>query len=269
MKDHLSELVGRHAGDPSRQLWIAREYLQARILQSLQESGVFTQWAFQGGTALRFLYSLPRFSEDLDFSMVTAGDQPGFEPAIGRARTDLIAEGYSVTLKLKAEKTVAAAFLRFPGLPYELGLSPHAEQTLSVRVELDTQPPQGATLETTIVRRHILLNLHHHDRPSLLAGKLHAVLSRPWCKGRDLYDLAWYLSDREWPEPNLAYLNTALKQTGWTGPALSQGNWRSVTAERIEGLDVHTALEDVRPFLERPSDSRMVTRENLLRLLQG
>ena len=75
----------------------------------------------------------------------------------------------------------------------------------------------GPPLDTTLVRRHVLLNLHHHDRASLLAGKLHAVLQRPFLKGRDLYDLIWYLSDKDWPDPNLVLLNNALNQTGWTG----------------------------------------------------
>ena len=65
------------------------------------------------------------------------------------------------------------------------------------------------------------LNLCHHDKPSLLAGKLHAVLSRKWTKGRDLYDLVWYLADRTWPAPNLALLNAALAQTGWKGPVMT------------------------------------------------
>ena len=269
MKDHLRELVDRHEGHANLRLWIAREYLQARILQSFQESGAFTEWAFQGGTALRFLYSLPRFSEDLDFALVKAGSETRFGSAIERARTTLEAEGYGVAAKVKEEKTVAAAFLRFAGLPFELELSPHSEQVLSVRVELDTNPPAGATLDTTMVRRHILLNLHHHDRSTLLAGKLHAVLSRPWCKGRDLYDLAWYLSDSTWPEPNIAFLDAALRQTGWAGLPVSQVNWRRVTAEKIESLDVRSALEDVRPFLERPADADMVNRDALLRSLKG
>jgi hypothetical protein len=55
----------------------------------------------------------------------------------------------------------------------------------------------------------------------LLAGKLHAMLSRPWLKGRDLFDLVWYLADRNWPAPNPVLLNNALKQTGWDGPLLT------------------------------------------------
>jgi len=79
----------------------------------------------------------------------------------------------------------------------------------------------NAVLATTVIRRHVVLQLQHHDRASLLAGKLHAILQRPYLKGRDLYDLAWYLSDREWPAPNLEYLNNALLQTGWQDMAFS------------------------------------------------
>lgn len=67
------------------------------------------------------------------------------------------------------------------------------------------------------MRRHVTLRLHHHDRAALLAGKLHALLQRPYTKGRDLYDLIWYLSDSAWPAPNLTLLNAALRQTGWGG----------------------------------------------------
>jgi hypothetical protein len=73
----------------------------------------------------------------------------------------------------------------------------------------------------------------HHDRPSLLAGKLHAILQRPWTKGRDLLDLLWYLSDPEWPKPNLALLNAALLQTGWDREAITSDNWRLVVRERV------------------------------------
>jgi hypothetical protein len=267
MKDHLRSLVEKQAGGSLQKLCIAREYLQARILQSLQDDGVFARWAFKGGTALRFLYAMPRFSEDLDFAVAQSGVEVGMDSAVRRVETSLAAEGYRLNVKLKTEKTVATSFMRFAGLPYELGLSPHTDQVLSVRVEVDTNPPDGATLATTMVRRHVLLNLQHYDRASLLAGKLHAVLSRPWCKGRDLFDLAWYLADRDWPEPNIPLLIAALEQTGWTGTPLSSSNWRAVTAERLESVDWNQARDDVRPFVERSQDIELLEAEKLRRLL--
>src|SRR5207237_623298 len=103
-------------------------------------------------------------------------------------------------------RVVHSAFVRFPGLLHDLGISPHATEVLAVKIEVDTNPPRGAVLETTIVRRHATLHLQHHDRPSLLAGKLHAVLQRPYVKGRDLFDLIWYLADPDWSPPNLTLL---------------------------------------------------------------
>jgi hypothetical protein len=121
--------------------------------------------------------------------------------------------------------------------------------------------------ETTVVRRHVTLNLCHHDRASLLAGKLHAILSRPWTKGRDLFDLVWYLADRTWPAPNLNLLNAALTQTKWAGPVMTAANWRPHIRKHVRGLDWEQARSDVRPFLERQRDLDLVTTDVLDELL--
>jgi predicted nucleotidyltransferase component of viral defense system len=268
MKSHLKNLVDGTDGSVNQRISIAREYLQARILQSFQEDGVFSRWAFQGGTALRFLFSIPRFSEDLDFALIRVGEDAGFERALRRTQSAFREEGYDTIVKSKTEKTVASAFVDFEGLLYELGLSPQRRQIFSVKVEVDTNPPASATFETTLVRRHVTLNLHHYDKASLLSGKLHALLSRPWCKGRDLYDLAWYLTDRTWPEPNLVLLNSALRQTGWKGPELGAGNWRTAVLEKLGGVDWAAARSDVLPFLERPREVELIRPEHFGPLLQ-
>jgi predicted nucleotidyltransferase component of viral defense system len=266
MKEYLRQLAEQATNDLLRSC-IVREYLQARILESLQDNGVFLRWAFVGGTALRFLYSIPRFSEDLDFSLITPGEEAGFRSALERAKRSFELEGYKNEIKLSDKKTVSSAFIRFPGLLYELGMSPHASQALSIKVEVDKNPPEGAIIETTVVRRHVTLRLCHYDRASLLAGKLHAVLSRPWAKGRDLYDLAWYLAERSWPEPNLVLLNAALKQTGWTGPLMTPKSWRKEVRQRLAALDWDKARDDVRPFLERERDLSLVAMETIGHLL--
>jgi hypothetical protein len=136
-----------------------------------------------------------------------------------------------------------------------------------VKIEVDTDPPAGARLETTLVRRFVTLRLLHHDRSSLLAGKLHAVLQRSWTKGRDLFDLLWYLSDPEWPEPNLDLLNDALLQTGWGGERLLPENWRNAVRERLRELDWPRVVSDVGPFLEPSADVELLTLENMLSLI--
>jgi hypothetical protein len=115
------------------------------------------------------------------------------------------------------------------------------------------------------VRRHVLLNLRHYDRASHLAWKLHAILARRFIKGRDLFDLAWYLADGKWPEPNIELLRNALAQTAWNGPQVDAASWRDVVADRIVGIDWTAALADVRPFLESQGPLPL-TREGLVEL---
>ncbi len=266
MKEYLRHLIEQTDG-PLTGLSVVREYMQARMLESIQDTGTFNRWAFVGGTALRFLFSIPRFSEDLDFSVIQPGGDVGFKRPLAEMKRVLSREGYAIEIRLKEAKTVAVAWIRFPGLLFEFGLSARASQALSIKLEVDTRPPAGAELETTIVRRHVTLNLCHHDKPSLFAGKLHAVLSRKWSKGRDLFDLAWYLADRASPEPNMVLLNAALAQTGWEGPEVTAASWREVVRRRLETIDWELARADVRPFLERDRDLTLVSLESLSELL--
>jgi len=266
MKEHLRQLASTAENDLAR-AYLVREYVQARILESLQDTGTFLRWAFVGGTALRFLFSIPRFSEDLAFSLITPGKDADFKLAASEVKRMFEREGYSIDVKVSEKRTVSSAWVRFPGLPHEVGISSRAAQVLSIKIELDTNPPAGAHIENSVVRRHVTLNLCHYDKASLLAGKIHAVLSRQWTKGRDLYDLVWYLADRTWPAPNLELLNAALEQTSWDGPRLTEVNWRKQIKNRIESLDWDKARADVKPFLERTQDVELVKKEVLVKLL--
>lgn len=267
MKEELREIVRRQAA-PGSPINLGREYLQARILLALQEAGAMIPLAFQGGTALRFLFGLPRFSEDLDFALERP-ERAAFDVvhAAARVRVRLAREGYEVGVKIRSKPPVQGVLVSFPGLLHELRLSPHRTQSFHVRIEVDTNPPSGAGLASTIVRRHALLNIQHHDQPSLLAGKLHAVLQRSWVKGRDLFDLFWYLSDPTWPEPNLVLLNNALKQTQYEEPELDASNWRSAVRERVAAIDWNAAQRDVEPFLEPGPATELFGRESLLQVL--
>ncbi len=266
MKDYLATLARGAPSVPAGRNTV-REYLQARILGALQRAGAFIPLAFHGGTALRFLYGIGRYSEDLDFAVERDSEHYDLRAYLRAVQSELRAEGYDVEVKLSDRRHVHSAWVRFAGLLAELGLSEHRSEVLAVKLEVDTRPPAGAGLATTVVRRHVLLQLQHHDKPSLLAGKLHAVLQRPYLKGRDLYDLLWYLSDTTWPEPNLAMLNNALTQTGWLGAPLGETTWREAASSRLRGVDWDRLAADVRPFLESGAEAALLSEETFATLL--
>jgi len=268
MKDYLATLV-KQATSPIEGRNVAREYLQARILGSLQRSGAMIPMVFHGGTALRFLYSHGRYSEDLDFALEGKRQSYNFRSYLQAIRSELTPEGYLVELKVNDQKIIHSAFLRFPGLLFELGLSPNRGEVLAVKIEVDTNPPEGAGLSTTVVRRFVVLQLHHHDRASLLSGKIHAILQRPYTKGRDIYDLLWYLSDPAWPAPNIEFLNNALLQTRWSGNVMTLENWKEQVFIHLKGENWKNILEDVRPFIEPGFDLNLLSLANFERLLSS
>jgi predicted nucleotidyltransferase component of viral defense system len=268
MKEMIRQILAS-APDSLTGRSLVREYCQARILQFLQEKGAFRSWIFHGGTALRFLYGLPRYSEDLDFALERSGPVRAFADLIASVCGSFEHETYAVETKITEKRTVWSAFIRFPGLFHEFGLSPRRTEVFSVKIEVDSHPPSGGMTETTVVRRYVMLHLLHYNKSSLLSGKLHAILARSYVKGRDLYDLFWYLSDPSWPDPNIQFLQEALHQTGWKGPRITPANWARITAKRLQKVKWAQAVEDTRPFIERSSDLDLLTKENVLKLLQS
>jgi len=133
--------------------------------------------AFHGGTALRFLFSDGYYSEDLDFALEGNRESYNFRDYLKTIRSDFSPEGYQIEIKANDQKTVNSAFVRFPGLLFELGLSPMQNEVIAVKMEVNTNSPLEAGLSTTIVRRFVVLQIHHHDKASLLSGKLHVMRS--------------------------------------------------------------------------------------------
>ncbi len=264
MKDEALALAA-DAPDATQRLNLLREYLQALALRSLHESEAFVNLAFVGGTALRFLYALPRFSEDLDFSLL---EGTGYDPEawMKKLKRDLSLAGFKVRVTWNGRSTVHKAWIRVAELLHEAGLAGVPQQNLSVKLEIDTRPPPGHIAARTIITRHRLLALRHDDLPSLMAGKIHALLTRPYPKGRDWYDLAWYRGQRPPVEPNLALLHNALEQTSGTS-ADTAARWKVALRGRIDGLDMRALANDVRPFLEHPEEAKLLVPEHLLSLL--
>ena len=187
MKEQALALV-REATDPGQGLNRLREYVQVLVLRSLHECEAFRPLAFVGGSALRFLHGLPRFSEGLDFSLVSAEGYAGRD-WMAKVKRDLTLAGFDPLVTWNDRKVVHTGWIRLAGILREAGLSAMPNEKLAIKLEIDTRPPAGARCERRIVSRYMTFFLQYYDLPSLLAGKLHAVLTRRYAKGRDWYDV--------------------------------------------------------------------------------
>ena len=265
----MKDIALQTARSSPQPLNVLREYLQNDILGSLQETGAGERLYFVGGTALRFLYRIPRFSEDLDFSAASGWRPAAFAAKMGKIKEDLELAGYEMSLSVNDDRIVQRAELRFPGLLFELRLAPRPEQKLVIAVEVDARPPRGWSGERTIVNLYRPILLQHYDLRSMFTAKIAAVLTRPYAKGRDYYDLFWYLSRWKDLEPVPLLLKSALAQKGKSLPGKRLEAWRDLLGANIREADWRTLVRDVSPFLERSDDIRIFTRENTLRLLEA
>ncbi len=248
---------------------ILREYLQNYILFLMQKVGMTPYLYFVGGTALRFLYRIRRYSEDLDFSRGDDWAPTDFPGYMKRIAQQLEKAGYSSTFKLKEDKVVQKAAIGFTGLLYESGLSHRPHQKLSIHIEIDVNPPTGWHGEKTVVDLHLPVLIQHYDLPSMFAGKLDAVFTRRYTKGRDIYDLFWYLSKWKGLIPNFNQLNNAVRQKIRDFPDIDRNNWLKMLEEKIQSLKWAEVKNDVIPFLESRDDLLTFTKSNLLLLLRS
>lgn len=233
-----------------------REGLQHLILKILDDAGHFRHLSFVGGTALRIVYDLRRFSEDMDFSLQRPRD-PTFD--FRRVLESLIKqlEVYDLPVDTKTKETgaVRGVFLKFKNVLQELGVSRRQGQKLAVKLEVDTNPPAGAGHESRIVQKEFLFTVVCHDLPTLFAGKLLAFLYRNYTKGRDVYDLIWYLS-RKTPANRIFFENGLFQSTG-TKLSWSRDELIEKVMTRIEALNMDNVVKEVLPFLDDPSEARL------------
>ena len=195
-----------------------REIAQEVVLAALGRTDFFSNAAFHGGTSLRILYGLNRFSEDLDFALQQPDRAFQLQPYLKSVATELTAYGYHLETQDRSQTdvTVRKAFLKEDSLVRVLQLGhlrpDRSTRKIRIKLEVDTNPPAGAVLESKFLDFPFVSSLVVHDAASLFAGKVHALLSRDYIKGRDWYDFVWYTS-RGTPI-NHILLSAALQQQG-------------------------------------------------------
>lgn len=244
---------------------LLREYLQSLVLKFIEEKDYSKDIAFVGGTSLRFVYDLQRFSEDLDFSQISQGSF-GFEKFVDEIINHLASLGILVEHKTKIVRNVKSSYLKFPELMFENGLTHRKDQKLLIKLDIDTKPPLGFATEVSFVQKLISMNILHFDLPSLFAGKLHAILMRQYTKGRDFYDFTWFVGRKV--IPNYDLLKNALFQT--TGQMIEmEGNkLRDMLKKRMETVDWKKAASEVGRFLVNKDEMKYITRDVFGQLIE-
>lgn len=244
-----------------------REILQEIALLGLWRSKFFDKAAFYGETALRILYGLDRFSEDLDFSLLlpTEGfDISGYAAAVEK---EILSFGFDIHFEphsKTAQSPVQSAFLKANTLKQlmvieasnEIIQRVHRNQVLKIKLEVDTGPPPMFNTHTRYLLQPIPFAVRVYMLPDLFAGKMHALLCRRWknrVKGRDWYDLVWYAAHH--PELNLSHLEQRMRQSGdWLeDTSLTRESFKERIEQAISELNIDQARKEVEPFVKDPA----------------
>ncbi len=252
-----------------------KEIVQEVVLCGLSRGGFFGEAAFYGGTALRIFYGLDRFSEDLDFSLISQNpdfDLDKYFPFIER-ETKSLGLNFSVTKKEKSiDSNVKSAFLKGNTkehilIFYETSDDTNIinkEEVIKIKFEVDINPPVGATYETKFGLLPSPYQVILYDMPSLFAGKIHSCLCRNWktrIKGRDFYDYVFFLSMGT--RVNLVNLKEKLVQSKYISEdySLNIENLKKLLIERFSSIDFTKAKEDVLPFAKDKSKLDLWSKE--------
>ena len=233
-----------------------KEITQEIALLALSRAGFFKIAEFHGGTALRILYKLPRFSEDLDFALLQPNHEIKLLAFLNKMADEFSTYGYDIEIddRSKADIAIKKAFLKDDSIGKVLSLRypvlNGVRKKIKIKVEVDSNPPAGATVVTKYLDFPQAFSIQCKDLASSFAGKCHALLCRDYIKGRDWYDFVWYMAPNV--EINYALLQNALIQQGpWQGQIIEcHATWlRTHLIDKIESINWEDAANDVAPFL--------------------
>ena len=241
-----------------------REILQEIALLGLWRSKFFEHAAFYGGTALRILHGIDRFSDALDFSLMRPSSRFDLSRYSAALQTEIRSFGFevhAVPKEKEARSALQSAFLKADTLKQLVVIEAGREvmrelprgQVLKIKIEVDADPPPGFETETRFLLHPIPFSVRTYVLPDLFAGKMYAVLCRRWksrVKGRDWYDLVWYTANH--PRLHLFHLEQRMRQSGdlEKGEPLIQDQFHKLLDKAIAGLDVGQAKKEVEPFIQ-------------------
>jgi predicted nucleotidyltransferase component of viral defense system len=235
---------------------VLQELMQHYVLTSLSRAGLFAEAMFHGGTCLRIVHAMNRFSEDLDFLLKEPSPSFRWQRYLESVRKDCAQEGipFEVQDKSQAGMAVQKAFLKTDSvgkvLTLELPFERHRPRKIRIKLEIDINPPAGSTFTTSYITFPVTTPMTTQSLESGFALKLHALFCRSYVKGRDWYDFVWYVARKT--SPDLALLGQALRQQGpWAGQQITvtMGWVRENMEAAIRRIDWTAARDDVQRFV--------------------
>jgi len=252
-----------------------KEILQEVTLAGLARTDFFKYAAFYGGTALRIFHGLHRFSEDLDFTLLSPNAAFDFNKYIPAVKDAVESLGLTFEVKPKEKKddsTIKSAFLKGNTKEQFLIFYPNSKfmshinnnEKIRIKFEIDINPPLYATTEFKYRLRPNNYQVQIYDKPSLFAGKIHAVLARKWenrVKGRDFYDFVFYLASNT--PVNLKHLEARLKQTSTISEDTTVTIYllKEILMNRFDEIDFMKAKNDVIPFIKDEIELELWSKE--------
>lgn len=253
IKKRLAEYNASNPVDEENAL---KEIVQEIMLFALWKADFFEVAAFQGGTSLRILHGLSRFSEDIYFILLEPNSAFSWQPYLDKLIETCNEFGIQPEAldKKNMDRNVRAALIKDNSIANQLNLSfinNNRDQKLKIKLEIDCNPPAGSGFEYTYLDFPVDFEVGHQDMNSNFALKTHALLCRPYLKGRDWYDFNWYIA--QGVTPNLELLKNALEQYGsWQGKSLNVDREWLVKAlgEKISSINWKDAADDVERFLK-------------------
>tara|TARA_R110001592_G_C13078107_1_gene742409 strand:- start:25 stop:858 length:834 start_codon:yes stop_codon:yes gene_type:complete len=251
------------------QAW--REIMQEIALAGLYRGGFFEKAAFYGGTCLRIFYGLPRFSEDLDFSLLVPDKKFSLEPYFKAVKNEFMALGIDVEITQKNQKSISqieSAFLKSHNHVFDIKLQ--AARPVKIKFEVDTDPPLGFATEEKLLLEPFSFYVKCFQLPDLFAGKLHALLFRPWqnrVKGRDWFDFEWYVR-RGTPLHLMHFIHRA-RQHGIAGDAgLNMEGLIHLLESKIRQLNIENAKQDIIRFIPDPESLNIWSTDYFIQLTE-
>jgi len=250
------KLASYGAGTPLEEENATKEILQEIALYALWRADFFEVAVFQGGTSLRILHGLPRFSEDLDFMLVSPNPKFDWSPYLALLSSTFEEFGIvsDVSSKGDMDRRIRNAIIKDNSIANQLDLSfqkRDLRKKIKIKLEIDVAPPEFSKDAYTYLDFPLDFEVRHQDLSSNFALKIHALLCRGFLKGRDWYDFSWYIANDT--VPNLLHLEAALKQFGpWENQhdlEVTLSWLESTLTEKIKSIDWNEAKQDVKRFL--------------------